>query len=52
VVVGDNGTIFTSPDGMNWTQQTPPIRLNLFGVTYGSGRFVAVGAFGTLLTSP
>ena len=24
VAVGDRGTILTSPDGVNWTRQTPP----------------------------
>ena len=36
--------ILTSSDGTNWTQQTvPPFWGYLTGLTYGKGRFVAVG---------
>ena len=46
VAVGSHGAIRTSPDGVLWTKQT--IRENedcliFSGVTYGNGRFVAVG---------
>jgi hypothetical protein len=51
VAVGGNGTILTSRDGVNWTEQTS--RSNtLNSVTYGKGLFVAVGDGGTILTSP
>jgi hypothetical protein len=52
VAVGWCGTILTSPDGVDWTEQTSPTRNDLFGVTYGKGTFVAVGWNGTILTSP
>jgi len=58
VVVGDNGTILTSPDGTTWTQRTSPpgpfgARVHLYDVTYGNGLFVTVGGDnGTILTSP
>jgi hypothetical protein len=50
--VGLGGVILTSPDGVNWTRQTPPTGNSLNGVTYGNGTFVAVGDCGTILTSP
>jgi hypothetical protein len=44
--------ILTSPDGVNWTEQTSPTSNPLYGVTYGDGLFVAVGVLGAILTSP
>jgi hypothetical protein len=52
VAVGNDGTILTSPDGVNWTVQTSGTDHSLHGVTYGNGLFVAVGDNGTILTSP
>lgn len=54
VVVGDKGTILTSKDGRVWTQQSPGVAGDLWGVTYSEafGGFVAVGAWGTVLHSP
>jgi hypothetical protein len=51
VVVGWNGTILTSRDGVNWTKQAPGTSNGLQGVAYGNGTFVAVGNSGTILTS-
>lgn len=50
VAVGDLGTILTSPDGSAWTAQRSGTREELWDVTYGNGRFVAVGS--AILTSP
>ncbi len=59
VAVGVNGTIVTSPDGINWDQQVGPApNASLSAVVYGSGEFVAVGADAAtppnnvILTSP
>jgi hypothetical protein len=52
VVVGDDGAILTSPDGLNWTVQTSGTGIDLYGVAYGNGTFVAVGDDGAILTSP
>ena len=52
VTVGDNGTILTSPDGVNWTAQSSGTSEWLYAVTYGNNTFVAVGYSGTVLTSP
>ena len=49
--MGDNGGIFTSPDGVLWLQQAAPTSAVLVRVVYGDGVFVAVGLSGTLLTS-
>jgi len=50
VVVGDNG-IETSEDGNTWTSRDPAGAAALYGVTYASGRFVAVGASTAIKTS-
>ena len=42
-------TVMTSPDGITWTAKTPPT-IGYGGVTYGNGRFVAVGT-GKVMTS-
>lgn len=45
-----DGLIATSPDAVNWT--ILPFEPNyLSGITYGGGRFVAVGREGSILTS-
>jgi len=49
--VGDAGTLLTSRDGTTWTRRTSGTDNGLFGVAYGNGTFVAVGWYGTLLTS-
>ena len=55
VVVGNNGYIFTSPDGITWTQQTSGVGsgINLYSVVYSEklGIFATVGKSGTVLTS-
>ena len=52
VVVGDSGTILTSPDDSIWTIRPTGINANLKSVTYGNGQYVTVGASGTILNSP
>jgi protein associated with RNAse G/E len=59
VAVGDSmdlrnirhGRIMTSPDGINWTNRTSGTEYALSAVTYGEGKYVAVGDFGTILSS-
>jgi hypothetical protein len=51
VAIWKNATIFTSPDGMEWTKQTTNILKNLQGVTYGNGLFEIVGNGGIIVTS-
>lgn len=47
VVVGGNGSIVTSTDGNTWTSRTSNMGANvIYDVTYGNGKFVAVGAGG------
>ncbi len=43
VLVGDNGTIFRSTDGQNWTQPASGTGVQLLAVAYGNNRFVAAG---------
>src|SRR4029450_6353232 len=52
VVVGDFGSLLTSPDGFAWTLQTLPTAGSLQDVAFVNGQFVAVGFNGTILTSP
>jgi hypothetical protein len=53
----DSGSgMMTSPEGINWTQQTVPVNQPLLGVTAAGGLIVAVGSGGpsgsTIITSP
>ena len=43
IVVGSEGIILTSPDGITWTQRTSGINTNLLSITFGNNLFVAVG---------
>jgi hypothetical protein len=52
VVVGEQGTILTSPDGTTWTQRTSGTTAWLNGVAWNGTRYVAVGDGGTILSSP
>ena len=42
-IYGSMGSILTSPDGITWTVRDSESTERLNGVTYGNGRFVAVG---------
>ena len=52
VAVGDNGTIYSSTNGVAWTRVNSGVNDWLRGVAHGGGLFVAVGDHGTVLTSP
>jgi hypothetical protein len=52
VSVGWNGRIFTSFDGVTWTERTSGTDVSLYGITYANDIFVAVGSKETILTSP
>ncbi len=54
VAVGNAGEIYTNlgdAASAAWTLQSSGTGYDLYGISYLNGRFVAVGAFGTLLTS-
>jgi photosystem II stability/assembly factor-like uncharacterized protein len=51
VVVGDDGTIITSKDNINWAPQVSGTTENLISVCKGPDKFVAVGNTGTIVTS-
>ncbi|MBL9115752.1 MAG: hypothetical protein JNJ83_12155 [Verrucomicrobiaceae bacterium] len=51
LAVGEQGTIITSPDGVNWTTQFTPTFQKLLNVASSGTFHVAVGENGTLLTS-
>src|SRR6185436_3314461 len=51
VAVGDNGSIYTSTNGVHWRKQSSGTSQWLRGITWGNGTFVAVGENGKLLTS-
>lgn len=47
--VGGTSAIVTSPDGINWTGRTVSSIGNLYAITYGDGKFIAVnGGYPTL----
>jgi hypothetical protein len=49
VLAGDWGSIFTSPDGSNWTARATPTTNFLSGVAPGPGAWVAAGKNGAIL---
>ncbi len=51
VLCGDWGSIFTSPDGSNWTTRATSTTNFLSGVASGPGNWISVGKNGTLLRS-
>jgi len=52
VSAGNNGSIWTSTDGITFTNRTTPDSTTaLYGVSYGSSLYVAVGASGKVWTS-
>ena len=54
VMVGYNGEISVSSNGLNWTMVVSPSTTlkTLNSIAYGDGVFVAVGWSGTVITSP
>lgn len=52
VVVGDAGTVLTSPEGTNWTALTIKEQPLLSSVAAHPGGYVATGRNGALFTSP
>jgi len=51
VVVGYNGAILTSSDGMKWAKRDSKVDNRLQEVAFGEDRFVAAGGSGCILTS-
>lgn len=51
VAVGTNGTILTSPDGVNWTSQKSGSTEDFYSVAWSGSQIVAVGTGGTIFTS-
>lgn len=51
VAVGDQGSIYSSTDGVGWPARNSGTSQHLTGIAYGNGVFVAVGSSGTILTS-
>ncbi|MFM7751143.1 MAG: PKD domain-containing protein, partial [Opitutaceae bacterium] len=52
VMVGDNGSIWTSADGNAWSAASSGVTGTLRSVAFADGLFVASGDSGRLLTSP
>jgi len=52
IVVREQGSIMTSPDGLAWTTRTSPVTNNLLGVFWDGHQYLAGGDKGTLLASP
>jgi predicted small lipoprotein YifL len=51
VVVGANGAMFSTSDGVTWTALNYVVSNDLNAVSYGNSRYVAVGAGGVALLS-
>jgi hypothetical protein len=53
-IVGELGTIYTSPNGTEWTQRSTPLGRDSWftGVAHGDSLFVTVGGNGVIVTSP
>ena len=51
VSIGSLGSIFTSPNLINWTRRKSGVDVKLVGISYGKGQFVVTGDKGTILTS-
>lgn len=51
VTVGGDGSIFTSPDAVTWTEQFSGVSSTLNDVTWTGNQFIAVGDNGRILTS-
>jgi photosystem II stability/assembly factor-like uncharacterized protein len=51
VAIGLGGAIFSSPDGVSWSQRTSPTTLALNGVTYCDDTYFIAGAGGMILQS-
>jgi hypothetical protein len=51
VAVGDNGAVYTSPNGQSWTKRNVSFTTWLRGVAFGGSRFVAVGENGFIASS-
>ena len=52
VAVGNEATLRTSPDGINWTPVDSGGGQSLAGVVWADSQFVTVGSNSTILTSP
>jgi hypothetical protein len=52
VSTGSGGTVYTSPGGLHWTEQSSGVSNHLYGIAYDGGQFAAVGSTGTIITSP
>jgi len=52
VVVGNNGVVLTSPDGIIWAQKSSGTGNALYSVVWSGTQYVIVGEKGTILTSP
>ena len=51
IAIGDAGTIITSTNGINWTNQTSNTTETLQGITYALGAYTVTGTNNTILTS-
>ena len=50
-IVPKGNNIFVSPDGITWTEKITGATKSLIEVSYGEGKYIAVGEEGTILSS-
>ena len=51
LTTGGSGSIFSSPDGINWTDRTSESSNSLNDVIYENSEFLTVGDSGTIIES-
>ncbi len=51
VIAGEGGAVFTSPDGIEWTQRAVPTSVDIVDLVVGGGAIVIRDALGKLLSS-
>lgn len=51
ILLGGEGALYTSPDGITWTLRSTPTESNLNCVRYLNGLYIVGGWYGTILTS-
>jgi photosystem II stability/assembly factor-like uncharacterized protein len=51
MVVGNSGTIMTSPDGVTWTTRTSNTTENLTTLTRANNQYIAVSDTGKIIYS-
>lgn len=52
IAAGDSGSIYTSPDGINWTSQSSGTTSAIHGLAHDGTKWMAIGSSASARTSP